>query len=300
MVSGARATRTSGLFVGLSTLDLAHFVTSRPGRNEKVFARETFIGAGGPATNAALTYSFLGGKAHLISSVGKHATGSLILGELTDHGVEHTDTGTSRTTPPLISCVVISADNGDRSIVTAPVEETGDDRGLVARTMRRASPDLLLVDGHESELALKAVRLAKERRIPIVFDGGRWKSGFATLLDSVDHALVSEGFRCPAGDSPARVIAHLHEKGVQYVAITRGHEPILYSWQGGGGTIQVPKVPVLDTLAAGDIFHGAYCFGFWGLGLGFVQALEYAAEVASQSCRYFGPRKWMKSWPSQP
>ncbi len=294
-MSGSRG--TCGVFVGLSTLDLVHYVERPAGRNEKIFAHDTFIGAGGPATNAALTYSFLGGKGHLVSSVGSHSTGALIIAELAEYGVQHSDTRAFRTTPPLISSVVVSTDNGDRSIVTAPIEATGDDGGLVARALRRGSIDLLLVDGHEIKLALRAARLARELHIPVVFDGGRWKPGFAALLEHVDHALVSEGFRCPKGDAPEQVIPYLHGKGVQYAAITRGQKPIIYSSSEGRLLLKVPKVSAVDTLAAGDIFHGAYCFGFWGLGLGFLQALEYGSKVASESCRYFGPRQWMKSRP---
>ncbi len=294
-MNARRENRSSGLFVGLSTLDIVHFVKTAPGRNEKIFARDTFIGAGGPATNAAVTYSFLGGGAHLVSSVGGHSTSTLILRELAEYGVAHTDAETSRTSPPLISSVVVSTDNGDRSIVTSPVKTTVADRGLIAEIFGKCSPDLVLVDGHEIELALTAARLARERGIPVVFDGGRWKLGFATLLEHVDHALVSEGFRPPdGGGTPDRVVAYLHEKGVRYAAITRGHRSILHSAGDGPAEMEVQSVPAVDTLAAGDIFHGAYCFGFWGLELSFLEALEYAARVAGQSCRHYGPRAWMK------
>lgn len=296
-MSISKGRRTRGLFVGLSTLDLVHSVLSPPGRNEKIFASDSFIGAGGPATNAAVTFAFLGGKAQLISSVGKHPTGSLILGDLAEYGVLHQDPQAQRTNPPVISSVLVSAENGDRSVVTSPVQMTDHDAGLVSRVLRGALPDFVLVDGHEILLALKAARLAKKRRIPVVFDGGRWKEGFDTLLDHVDHAVVSEAFRSPDGDSPERVIPFLHGKGVRHVAITRGHRSILCSADGNRDILKVPRVAAVDTLAAGDIFHGAYCFGFWGLGLEFAGALRFASEVASQSCRHFGPRQWMESWP---
>lgn len=297
--SGLTEKRPSGLFVGLSTLDLVHFVDRSPGRNEKIFANDTFIGAGGPATNAAVTFSFLGGTAHLVSSVGTHVTGSLILRELAEYGVRHTDSRTSRHTPPLISSVVVSTDNGDRSIVTSPIEITSADSGLVSDLLQRLAPDFMLVDGHEPELALNAARLARQHRIPVVFDGGRWKPHFPKLLESVDHALVSEGFRCPDGDSPEQVFSYLHRKGASHTAVTRGHQPILHSSGAEISALKVTQVEAVDTLAAGDIFHGAYCFGFWGLGLSFTQALEFAAKVAGRSCREYGPRRWMKKWPPE-
>jgi len=49
----------------------------------------------------------------------------------------------------------------------------------------------------------------------------------------------------------------------------------------------------VDTLGAGDIFHGAFCHFI--LQESWEDALGKAAEVASHSCRYFGTREWMKT-----
>ena len=53
-----------------------------------------------------------------------------------------------------------------------------------------------------------------------------------------------------------------------------------------------PVVEAVDTLGAGDIFHGAYCH-FLGQGSSFTDALELAGRIAAQSCRYFGTREWI-------
>ena len=52
------------------------------------------------------------------------------------------------------------------------------------------------------------------------------------------------------------------------------------------------QVNVIDTLGAGDIFHGAFCYYFIQTGE-FQQSLEEAAKVAAISCTYRGPRTWM-------
>ncbi|HEY3592911.1 MAG TPA: PfkB family carbohydrate kinase, partial [Polyangiaceae bacterium] len=80
--------------------------------------------------------------------------------------------------------------------------------------------------------------------------------------------------------------------GVRRVAITRGGQSIL--WRDGGreGEIQVPAVDVVDTLGAGDIFHGAFC-RFFEASQDFVASLRRAAKVASASCAYWGTRGWI-------
>lgn len=64
----------------------------------------------------------------------------------------------------------------------------------------------------------------------------------------------------------------------------------------------MPQVEVTDSLGAGDIFHGAFSHALArGDGLldeyGFAWALGFAADVAAHSCRTFGTRAWMRSWP---
>ncbi len=77
------------------------------------------------------------------------------------------------------------------------------------------------------------------------------------------------------------------------VATTNGADPIAFATVGANGQIPVPGVTVLDTLGAGDIFHGAFCYYFIRNGGHFVKALQDAAIVASGSCAYFGTREWM-------
>jgi sugar/nucleoside kinase (ribokinase family) len=60
--------RRTGLFVGLSTLDIVYRVAAPPGPDEKVQAAGQDLAAGGPATNAAVTFAALGGAATLGTS----------------------------------------------------------------------------------------------------------------------------------------------------------------------------------------------------------------------------------------
>lgn len=72
-----------------------------------------------------------------------------------------------------------------------------------------------------------------------------------------------------------------------YKAITRGEKSILLENE----VIELSKVDCIDSLAAGDIFHGAFCFARFNKGMEFKESLEFAAEVASESVKYKGPRK---------
>ncbi|MGZ5947604.1 MAG: PfkB family carbohydrate kinase, partial [Caulobacteraceae bacterium] len=76
------------------------------------------------------------------------------------------------------------------------------------------------------------------------------------------------------------------------VAVTAGPGPILWRSGEGSGRIAPPTVEAIDTLGAGDIFHGAFCHAFAESG-DFSASLARAAEVASLSCASWGPRAWI-------
>jgi len=76
-VSGPNSCRARGLFVGLATVDLLYMVDDLPPRNAKISVPGQHIAAGGPATNAAVTFAFLGGSSALVTAVGQHPLGSL-------------------------------------------------------------------------------------------------------------------------------------------------------------------------------------------------------------------------------
>ena len=89
------------------------------------------------------------------------------------------------------------------------------------------------------------------------------------------------------------VMAYLDRQGVRYRAITRGERPLLYRTPEDNGEIAIEAVEVVDTLGAGDILHGAFCY-YYAKDHQFVPALLHASQVATLSCQAFGTRSWME------
>jgi sugar/nucleoside kinase (ribokinase family) len=127
-------------------------------------------------------------------------------------------------------------------------------------------------------------------------DGGSWKEGMLDLLPLVDTAICSADFRAPGHATEDALAGFLHSCGIARVAITRGANGIRYYEGTAAGEIPVPQVEAVDTTGAGDILHGAFCYASCQPGATFRGALEWAAQVASESCRHFGTRQWMKGW----
>jgi len=156
---------------------------------------------------------------------------------------------------------------------------------------------ILLVDGHHMSLCKTVAAHGRSRGLDVVLDAGSWKDGTATLLRSINIAICSNDFRPPGCKNENDVIDFLSAYGVQRVAITRGSEPILYRQEEAFGEIPVERVTPVDTTGAGDIFHGAFCYQFLQPGNDFVDALTFAAQVATFSCLHIGTRSWMDAFP---
>jgi sugar/nucleoside kinase (ribokinase family) len=289
--------RPAGLFVGLCTLDVIQLVDRTPGPNEKLTARRQEVCAGGPAANAAVAFSHLGGSARLLTAVGAHPLGLAVAADLHRLGVTVSDLAADSAEPPAVSSVLVTASTGDRAV--ASTNATG----------RRLAPpadldalvadcDLVEFDGHHMDLAVATARRARAAGRTTLFDGGSWKEGTPTLLSSIDVAVCSADFRPPGTRTPADTLRFLRELGVPWTAVTGGGQPVVWQGPDGGGTVDVPPVRVVDTLGAGDVLHGALAHHLAPRGRitaeGFAEALHASAATAARACTSFGTRAWLR------
>lgn len=286
----------SAVFAGLCTLDLIQQVDHVPAADEKITAGRQVVAAGGPAANAAATFAHLGGAATLVTGVGDHPLAAGAKADLARLGVRLVDLAAGDPEPPAVSCVLVTAGTGTRAVVsrnaTGQRLRVPDDLDSLVH-----GAELVLVDGHHPDLAAAALRAAADR--VTVLDGGSWKEHLPGLLPLVDVAICSADLRPPGGEP---TLAYLAERGVAWRAVTAGPRPVRWAGPASAGDlageIEVPRVDAVDTTGAGDVLHGAFCHAMLTAGTldeaAFVAALRRAAEVAAESCRWFGTREWMK------
>lgn len=263
---------------GLTTLDLVQYVDHLPGPDEKVQAHEARLEFGGPAANAAFTARALGVLSRLITCLGAGPLGAAITGQLADAGVEVVDAAAGHEwQPPLSSVAVTDAGRAVISVNAAASPAT--------RVPAAALTDCtaLLVDGHHLALCIDAAATARLAGVPVLLDGGSWKTGLERLIPLVDAAVLSADFRPP---EPI-------EWGSRPIAVTHGHQAIEVISDGFQDSVEVEPVAAADTLGAGDVFHGAWLAHVGRFGLDdFVAGLRFAARIASLSCRYPGAHEW--------
>lgn len=284
-----------GLFIGMTTLDCIYQAERPPQANEKVVASKSLLVAGGPATNAAVTFAHLGiscgHHATLMSVLGAHPLTTLLREDLQEQGVILADLDPERIAPPPVSSIVVSAGTGDRAVIARSADHpTVESPQLSVETLDGI--DIILIDGHQMTVSAQIAQWAKAKQIPVVIDAGSWKPNFETVLAFADVVIASANFLPPHCMTTQDVLVYLGSLGVAQVAITRGSAPILYAAGNEHGEIEVPQVRAVDTLGAGDIFHGAFCHFY--LTHPFDTALLKASRSASLACQYWGTRDWTK------
>jgi sugar/nucleoside kinase (ribokinase family) len=274
------------LLAGLCTIDVVQRVREFPAPGEKVQSLSASVAAGGPATNAAVTVAALGGEAKLLTVLGAHPLAVLARADLESCGVDVIDVHPGHPDPPALSAVAVRDRDGERTVVSRNAEGSFPTKGpsLSAQLGHlRGKVRAVLVDGHHPELALGVAQWARNRGIPVVLDAGSWKPVLDELLPLVDIAACSAHFRAPG--------ASLHERGVPIVITTAGPEPVRWSTKSASGEVAVPRVTAVDTLGAGDVWHGALVFRAGEPDLS--EMIGFANEVAAERVRYEGPRAWL-------
>lgn len=299
-----------GVFVGLTVLDLVHYVTALPGANEKITANRQFLAAGGPAANAAVTFAALGGQATLVTALGTTQQAQIARADLAAHGVEIIDLA-SADFELSVSAVTVLKTTGDRSLTsldggTNPVSAQG-----ISGQLKPAH--VLLVDGHHPELARAALAHYGGTPTERMMDAGRWKPHYVDLLPHTDTLICSAEFTVPVILEPLPTDLSSAMEPTELFAGSRfartgGELPITWwhrSRQGVtvAGQVHPPTVIAADTLGAGDIFHGAYAFytaqhiaggsDAETDGPDFAVLLQQASKIAAHRVQILGPRSWI-------
>lgn len=273
------------LCCGLTTIDVTYRVTRAPGPDEKVVATSMRYDVGGPAANAARTVLALGADVKLVTALGDSTFTDLVRDTL--DGIAITDIAPEDFALPMSSVMVDDA--GHRSVVS--VNATALSATLAPPPL--GSADAVLVDGHLMDAACRLAQTARHASIPTVLDGGSYKAGVDHLLASIDYAAFSADFAFPGVED---TLGHALSLGAGVAIQTHGPDPIQVATEEGRFSVQVPPTAVVDTLGAGDVFHGAFTLAI-ARGAGLRDAIEHARDAATWSVRASGAMGWAEGVP---
>jgi sulfofructose kinase len=272
---------------GIAVIDHAFRLEEFPHAAAKARAEDFAAVVGGCAANAAVSIARLGGRARLSAPLGADAIGDGIVARLEREGV---DCGgvirVAGATSPISAILVDRA--GERIIVNhrdarLDAARVADPGGLVA------DADVVLIDNRFPDFVLPVAQAGRRSGVPVLLDGDKPTRATDALLRTCSHIVFSaEGLRATAGsDDLDAALGSVARHTDAFLAVTDG--PRDMRWREGGAVRRLPafKVDAVDTLGAGDVFHGAFALAL-AEGRHIEAAMRFSAAAAALKCTRFG------------
>lgn len=281
------------LCVGAVGLDTLFRVRSLPTGQGKILPYDMLQIAEGMATSAAYAVVRLGGKASLWGAVGDDEAGARIIAELSECGIDTADMVRVPGARSVLSTILID-DSGERLIV--PFYDTRLHEAAKPVAASDIAPfDAVLVDVRWQKLALQVLRAAREAGKPAILDGDVAPDGvIEPLAEAASHVVFSEpaAQRLTGITDPAAMVSTLKRRFTHaFVSVTAGENGCFWFDDRANCISHRPALAVrtVDTLAAGDIFHGAFALAI-AEGKPIADAMRLSSVAAALKCEIFGGR----------
>lgn len=278
------------MVAGIAALDTIYPITARLVAGEKHRCPRVETVLGGNAANAARAIARLGGRAELLARLGADEGAAWIRAELAREGVGHT------LSPPLPGCqtsrsAIIIEPDGARTIANMFDPAFPDTPDWLPRSVL---PDTraVLGDIRWEAATLRLLELARQAGVPGVLDGDRAPKD-ARLIAAASHIAFSlQGLAELTGISDARAALAAFARGQatdgdRLFAVTDGPNGVYALIDATMVHIPAPQVVAVDTLGAGDVWHGAFVLAL-AEGQPLIEALAFANRAAALKCARSG------------
>jgi sulfofructose kinase len=278
------------LCVGMPVRDLTFRVDGVPERGSKGGASHFDEICGGNALNAAIAIARLGGHASLTGPMGdsREMSSKCIFEQLAHEGIDTTDLVHMKGLVTPISAIMIDP-SGERTIVTFRDPQLWKVRlPDIDRLLQDC--DAILTENRCAEFATDLCVEARKRSIPVVVAVDHAMSLREGLLTASSHLIFSsEALRATAGIShDADALKKIARLTPSFLAGTRGPQGTI--WLDEQQELrETPAFPVhtVDTLGAGDVFHGAFALAVTE-NQDVQSALRFSSAAAALKCTRHG------------
>ena len=278
------------LCIGMPVRDLTFRIQELPARGFKVNASHFEEISGGNALNAAIGIVRLGGRASICGPMGdvRETSSRYIFEKLAHEGIDTMDIVHMPGLVTPISNIMIDP-SGERTIVTFRDPELWKVRLPDAGKLLEDC-DAILTENRCAEFCTDLCAEARRRGIPVIVDVDRTMSLREGLLTASSHLVFSsEALQSTAGvANDADALRKIAKLTPSFLAGTRGPQGTL--WLDERSELrETPAFPVhtVDTLGAGDVFHGAFALAITEK-QDLPGALRFASAAAALKCTRFG------------
>jgi sulfofructose kinase len=277
------------LCAGGAVQDIVMRVDAFPAPGTKAQASDFIITVGGQSGNAAIAVARLGARTHYAGALGDKddAIANAVLAALEREGINCS--GAVRLPGAMTSVSLIMIDKAGEKMIASRRGEglmhatPADTRALVAGV------DAVLLDNRYPNFVMPILQAAKARGIPRVLDLDKEASLDDVLLTGSSHVISSTealsgttGLRDPA-EGLLKLGAHVQG----FLAVTNGPDGVYWLDSGKIRHMDAFRVDAIDTLGAGDTFHGGFTLRLVETG-NVIEAMRFASAAAAIKCTRFG------------
>lgn len=286
----SRAPRACVVCVGGSaTIDQIFLVNEVKLPSAKLPALDFVETGGGMGANAAVTVQRLGGQAIYWGRVGADEPGAQVIAMLAHEGVDVSGLRQLAGFRTKIATILIDA-RGERLVVSSQPQGYPPDAAWLPLD-RLHSAQAVLADTRWPAGAATLFNAAAALGLPSVFDGDAGDpTVVAATAQLATHPFYSEPMLEAFGlGAPGTALPRIFGGRNQVCGVTLGAAGVM--WFDGQQIHTAPtrQVVAIDTLAAGDTWHGAFALAL-AEGLALHAALSFATDAAALKCTRFGGR----------
>ncbi len=276
--------------IGFCGMDYLCIVPRIP-LDDKVEIVESLVQGGGPAATAVVAAARLGAATVFCGAIGDDGRGLQIVKAFQTEGVDVTGMKISKGAESPAAYSWVDNTSGKRSIVWthgSAVPLAGAD--ITAEQLQDV--DVLHLDGHQTQAAIAAAKLARSCGVLVSIDAGTVVPGIDELLELSDIVIASKKFaEAYTGTScVSDGVRKLFFGQRKFAGVTVGKNGSI-GFDGENyfecPSYQVEKI--VDTTGAGDVYHGAFAVAV-ARGMSWDVSMRFATIAAALKCTELGGR----------
>jgi sulfofructose kinase len=276
---------------GITTLDYIYQLDAIPTRAVKYRSRHMATSGGGLAGNAATACARLGAEVTLIARLGDDPPAATMRAELAAEGIDCSLVREWAGFRSPVSAVMVDP-AGERMVVSYSDPDIPADTDWIPTDLGRRA-NAIYAETRWIEAAFAVLPQARATGIPSVLDADRRPTRPEVVALATHVGFSETALRELTGieDLPT-ALAEAARGASNVLLVTDGPRGAWFMDEGKVAHIPAFAVSAVDTLGAGDTWHGALAVAL-GEGQPLRQAVRFANGAAALKCAAFGGRKGM-------
>jgi ribokinase len=258
------------LIIGSLNMDMVVRMKDMPLVGETVLGNDLNYIPGGKGANQACASGKLGGEVTMLGCVGDDNFGSILIDNLTNHGVDTTYIKRSKEQPTGTAVIYVNNEGNNSIVVIQGANKCCDIEYLKKNDFLFEKCDYVMLQMEiPYDAVFYAIKRAKELGKTVILNPAPAPDKLPDdIWDKIDYLTPNEtelmklsGCQGISIDAVNKSTDILMKRGVKNVLVTLGERGAMLATIDEKTLFPARKVTPVDTTAAGDCFNGAFTVG---------------------------------------